>query len=266
MPNKLTLGEMLIEKGLVSQESVNEALRIQSGGSRRLGHILVKMGLISDEDLFEALWDQNQIPVVNISEQITPRAQKLIPGYLCRRCGAIPIKVKSNNVLVLAMVNPLDSVVIDEIDNYTGMIVKPVLANQKEIYDAIEQYIPSSIRDFFYRFFHNPVFMGLLVVSLILSVWVGILLYRDINVKKYGIASESGGIKVFSNHELLIGVEGGKSISLIGHGPYAKGFYSVVFHDIKSLKEFVELKKDHFTSTQYQWIYWVLDKKITQLN
>jgi len=63
---------------------------------------------------------------------------------------------------------------------------------------------------------------------------------------------------------MLIGVEGEGAISLIGHGPYARGFYSVVFDNVKELKVFVEEKKSFLSKEQYQWINWVADKKILE--
>ena len=52
---KMLLGEILLERGLITKEQLDQALRVQVGGMRRLGSILVRMKLLTGDDLTEAL-------------------------------------------------------------------------------------------------------------------------------------------------------------------------------------------------------------------
>ncbi|MFO7838283.1 MAG: hypothetical protein R6X08_02135 [Desulfosalsimonadaceae bacterium] len=262
MQEKQSLGQILIGKGLVTPEKINQALRIQTGSSRRLGQILIQMELITEEQLFSALSDQHGIEVADIAGGIPEQALRLLPRHLCKKYSALPINVEENNVLALAMVNPLDQAARTEIEAYTGMVVKPCLARQQAVSQAIREQVPATARDFFHPLIYSRRARIVCAVVLVMAVALGVFAHREIQREKYGVISRDGDLRVFSNHEMLIGVEGQGAISLIGHGPYAKGFYSVVFDTKKELLAFVEKKRDMLSDAQYEWIQWVVEEKL----
>ena len=262
MSQKNTLGQILINKGLISSESIDRALRIQIGSNRRLGHILIQMGLITDEELFGALSDQHGIPVAQIGSKIPKEASRLLPRYLCRRYSVVPLAVEKDNVLKLAMVNPLDHGTRNDITTYTGMVVKPCLAKEHEVSRAINLTMPITLKDVYLPLMHNRMLRIALILIILLTAGLGFFIHRHIQLERYGIVSGTGELRVFSNHEMLIGVEGKGAVSLIGHGPYAKGFYSVVFNNEKEMLAFVEEKKEVLTPAQYEWIQWVVREKL----
>ncbi|MBF0120879.1 MAG: hypothetical protein HQK79_18785 [Desulfobacterales bacterium] len=264
MTKKQTLGEILVQKRLVTQEQLEAALRIQTSGDRRLGHILIKMGVITDDQLLEALSDQHDIPLCNIDREFNSNAINLVPRYLCRKYSVFPVAIENNNVLKLAMVNPLDGEAISDIDHYTGKVVQAVLAKQKDITNAIRRHIPFNYKDFYYPFIYSQMAKYMTGIILALLLVVGILTYRSMQIEKYGSVSESGNAKIYYNHEIMVGVEGEGVISLIGHGPFARGFYSVVFNNPGELKTFIEGKKSNFTEKQYNWLLWVSDERLTK--
>lgn len=266
MSQKNTLGQILINKGLISSESIDTALKIQIGSNRRLGHILIQMGLITDEELFGALSDQHGIPVAEIGGKIPKEASKLLPRYLCRRYSVVPVAVEKNNVLKLAMVNPLDHATRNDITTYTGMVVKPYLAKEKEVSRAINLTMPITLKDIYLPLMHNRILGIALVVILLLAAGLGFFIHRQVQLERYGIVAGTGNLRVFSNHEMLIGVEGKGAVSLIGHGPYARGFYSVVFNNEKEMLVFVEEKKEVLTPEQYEWIQWVVRENLPLSN
>jgi len=262
MPERQSLGQILIQKGLVTPEKINQALRIQAGSSRRLGQILIQMGLITEEQLFSALSDQHGIEVADPAGELSEAAVKLLPRSLCRKYSVIPVGVEADNVLGLAMVNPLDQAARNEIEAYTGMAVKPYLAKQQAVLKAIREQVPMTARDFFHPLIYSRRARIVCAVVLVMAVALGVFSYREFQAEKYGVITREGDLRVYSNHGMLIGVEGRGAISLIGHGPYAKGFYSVVFDTKKELLTFVEKKKDRFTKEQYRWIQWVVAEKL----
>jgi len=262
MTQKQTLGQILIQKGLISPGAIDRALKIQIGSNRRLGRILIQMGLITDEELFGALSDQHGIPVADLSGKIPKEAARILPRYLCRRYSVVPLSIEENNVLNLAMVNPLDQATRSDIGTYTGMVVKPFLAKETTVSRAINLSMPITLKDIYLPLMYNRILRIALAIIIVLSGTLGFFVYRQIQLEKYGLITGAGDLKVFSNHEMLIGVEGKGAISLIGHGPYAKGFYSVVFDNEKDLLTFVEKKKEVLTSEQYEWIQWVAKKNL----
>ncbi len=262
MLQKQTLGQILIQKKLISSEKIETALRIQTGGNRRLGQILIQMGLIKDEELFSALSDQHGIPIADLSCDIPREALKVLPRYLCKRYSVIPLSIEKNNVLNLAMVNPLDQAGRTDIESFTGMAVKPFLAKEKAVSKAIHSSMPITFNNLLHPLLYNRTLKIASTIILVLLISLGVFVQREIQLEKYGTISESGDLKVFSNHEMLIGVEGKGAISLIGHGPYAKGFYSVVFENGKELLTFVDEKKEVLTKQQYEWIQWVANKNL----
>jgi hypothetical protein len=263
MVGKQTLGEILVQKNLVSEKDIDLALRIQTGGNRRLGYILIKMGLISDDHLFEALSDQKGIPVVDIDTEFSSEVQRILPRYLCSKYSVIPVSLEANNVLNLAMVNPLDEEAISDIDHFTGLLVKPFLAKEKDISRAISKHIPFLAKDVFNPFMYSKLAQAITAIAMVLLVAVCFLIYREIQVEKYGYVSTSGVLTVYTNHETMVGVEGDGAISLIGHGPYAKGFYSVVFDNSESLLAFITQKKKNFTGSQFNWLTWVAENRLS---
>ncbi len=262
MTERQSLGRILIEKGLVAPEKIDQALRIQTGGDRRLGQILIQMGLISEEQLFSALSDQHGIAVADLSGDLPDSVLKRVPRHLCQKYSVIPIGIEENNVLNLAMVNPLDQAARSEIEVFTGMAVQPFLARQQTVTRTIREQMPLTAGDLLRPLFHSRKARIVCVVLLVMAIGLGIFSYREIQREKYGVVSRNGDLWVFSNHEMMIGVEGKGAISLIGHGPYAKGFYSVVFDTKKELLAFVEKKKQVLTPKQYKWIHWVVQEKL----
>jgi len=258
MGKQIRLGELLVEKGLATAAQIDEAVRIQVGGNRRLGYILIKMGILSDDQLLEILSAQRDSPIIKIDAAISSEVTKVLPRYLCRKYSVIPIAKADNNVLELAMMDNSDDTAIADIENYTGMVVKPVLARATDISDAIGRHIPFSAKDLF-----NPHVFGratkvFAAIALILLCVVGVIAYKYMQAEKFGSISLVGDSRTYKNHDLMLGVEKDGKVSLLGHGAYAKGYYSVTFNDIKTLQGFLEQKRKNFSDKQYDWLMWVI--------
>jgi type IV pilus assembly protein PilB len=137
MTNKPRLGEILVQEGLVKQSDVDQALRTQVGGNRRLGHILVRMKLISADQLAETLSSQLELEICDLSNGFSSEVSGLVPRYLCRRYTVLPLDLKENNILEMAMADPCDDEAINNLEHYTGMVIQPLLARQSDIDRAI---------------------------------------------------------------------------------------------------------------------------------
>ena len=123
------LGDMLVEEGLVRPAQVKEALQKKRKTGQFIGQVLVELGYISEQDLVAFLVKQCRIPHLNLLDyDIRRDVLDLIPFEMCREHGVLPVD-KLGSILTVAMVDPFDSVALEEIQARTGLRVKPVLSN-----------------------------------------------------------------------------------------------------------------------------------------
>ncbi|MFH1238829.1 MAG: type IV-A pilus assembly ATPase PilB [bacterium] len=139
-PEKKRLGEMLVDAGLVTEAQIKEALKVQKETGNRLGKILVQKGIISEDNMISLLAEQLGIPRVNLSDYlIDPQIIALVPEDLARRYVLIPL-FKVGDVLTVAMSDPSNVFVLDEVGYKVGCAVEPILATESEIKKVIDQY------------------------------------------------------------------------------------------------------------------------------
>ena len=132
------LGELLLEKGLITEEQLRQALGEQKVTGEELGKILVKLGYLDQKDLLEVLAEQLEIPYISLDHyDLDEETLHLIPGNLALQYLALPLFV-IGDVLTLAMANPQDVSVIDTIRRLTGKQIEPAIAAEKELRQAIE--------------------------------------------------------------------------------------------------------------------------------
>jgi hypothetical protein len=134
------LGEMLIERRLISQEDLDRALEMQKERGEKIGKVLIDLGFVAARDVLAALSDQLGMPVVTFEEQppTSPETENLPPRFL-RQFRCLPVAFH-NHTVRLAMADPLDFETIAAVRNCTGLRVEPVLAAEQEIIDAIDRY------------------------------------------------------------------------------------------------------------------------------
>ncbi len=135
------LGQLLLERGVITQEQLNEALAIQRTSKRFLGEILAEKGYASKQAVFEALTDQHAATFVSIRQlkSLNPDIVKTIPEHIARRYVALAIS-DTEDTLIVAMKDPVDIVGIDAIKRITGRDIKVMQADEQELLEAIEKY------------------------------------------------------------------------------------------------------------------------------
>lgn len=135
------LGEILVEKGLLSEEQRNVALaRAEATYGQHLGNVLVDMGLAGEEEIARALAAQLNIPYVTL-DQIKPTFPMLtlINSRLAERHRCIPVYA-GESALLLAMENPFDVVAVDDIERVTQHNVCLAVATPSVISKALAHY------------------------------------------------------------------------------------------------------------------------------
>jgi type IV pilus assembly protein PilB len=138
------LGEMLLKAGLITQQQLDEALKVQKTNGGRLGFNLVKLGHVKEEDITSLLSEQYGVPAIHLEHfEIDESILRHIPSDIARKYLAIPIE-RTGATLTVAMADPSNVFALDDIRFLTGYQVEPVVASEASIRDAIERYYGSS--------------------------------------------------------------------------------------------------------------------------
>jgi type IV pilus assembly protein PilB len=138
---KFTIGELLVNAGLVTQEQVEEAIEEQKRDRHQhIGSILVRNGWAGEEAVAQALAYQCNVEFVRLpSLTLDGTTTALISARLANQHACIPIE--SDDVTVtLAIVNPLNLVAIEDIERSTSRKVEVVVATPGDIQEAINKY------------------------------------------------------------------------------------------------------------------------------
>ncbi len=265
MPKIQRLGDILIEKKILAQDILDQALRAQVGGNRRLGHILVRMKAITADQLAETLSGQLGIPICDIAGNFSAKVGKIMPRYLCRQYDVLPLTEKNNNILVLAMANPADTEAINDIENYTGKVIEPLLARQSDIEREIPKRIPLGLKEFFSPRSNTRNTRIAVAFCLALVTVLGGFTYRFYQNATYGTVTVSTESTLYKNHDLMLDFDKTGKITLLGRGAFAKGFYSVSFNDKELLHTFLRSKQPDLSDKQQSWTDWVLAKQSVAL-
>lgn len=110
------LGDLLVEKGLLSPESLNGALERVKQENRRLGAVLLEMGLVTEEILAQLLAEQLQMPYVPLTDfRLDPSFYKAIPVEFMYRYPFVPYQ-EENGTLTVILADPTNLSAIDELE------------------------------------------------------------------------------------------------------------------------------------------------------
>jgi len=137
--NKL-LGELLIERQIITSEQLKLALSIQKEKGGLIGEILVEMGFAKEEDIAQTLTTQYGFPYLPLDNyEIEPQIIRLIPQELARQYLFIPVD-KLGNSLSIAMSNPLNNEAIEKIEAFIGLNIQIFVSTSSDIRKAIDKY------------------------------------------------------------------------------------------------------------------------------
>jgi len=134
------LGELLIESGLLTIENLKDALEAQKNTGKRLGEVLIDMKIISEEEMAFSLAMQLKIPFIDLIDySIKNDVIDCIPEEVCQKFICIPLSMK-NNILDVAMADPLDLHIMKDLQFITGYNIQPAISTRSQIRDKLQQY------------------------------------------------------------------------------------------------------------------------------
>ncbi|MCA9036535.1 MAG: Flp pilus assembly complex ATPase component TadA [Planctomycetaceae bacterium] len=131
--NDLPLGESLISAGLLRREDLQGSLARQSISGGRLGELLIEVGLIDEDRLLPFLGQRLGVPGVRLRDgMVDPHVVRTLPRSIAERLSVLAM-FRVHQTLTVAMADPQDLLQIDEIEQLTGLKVRPVLALRSSI-------------------------------------------------------------------------------------------------------------------------------------
>jgi type IV pilus assembly protein PilB len=135
-----TLGEMLVDDGVLSQEQLAAALERQRKTRERLGQVLVEMGLLDEEGLLKYLSAQFRKEPITRQElaSLNLDVVKLVPEEVARQHGVIAVE-RHGRKLIVATADPLNVVALDDLRRATGLEVDFKIGPGSAIQEAIEK-------------------------------------------------------------------------------------------------------------------------------
>ena len=134
------LGELLVKRNYITLDQLKKASDEQKMKGGRLESTLVRLGFIKEDELLSFLSAQYRVPSVKLSKvEVNPNVIKLVPASIAKKYFIIPVN-RVGPKLTMAMADPSNIVVIDEVKFMTGFNVEPVVASEAEIIDAIKKY------------------------------------------------------------------------------------------------------------------------------
>ena len=136
----LRLGDILVEKGLITKDDLSKALEIQQDEKTFLGRVLVDQGLVAESDLLETLSEQQGLSFVKLRDRvISDDIVRLVPAKFVRHYNIMPISF-ADDVLTIAVSNPFDMWPVDDLESNLGYRVERVLATSADISECIQKH------------------------------------------------------------------------------------------------------------------------------
>lgn len=136
------LGAVLLERGYVSDDNLQQAIGRHAEVGGRLADILVSIGVLSEQRIARAVEESIGIPLVVLPRvDVMPEALSKVPAELAQELGALPFAVDGGRLRV-AFGDPLDALAIEEIEDASECTVEPYQALQGELAWAISTYYP----------------------------------------------------------------------------------------------------------------------------
>ncbi|HEX6747234.1 MAG TPA: ATPase, T2SS/T4P/T4SS family, partial [Longimicrobium sp.] len=133
------IGEQLVHEQLISRDQLQKALDDARANGNRIGFSLVKLGFLGESDLVRALARQHRVPAVDLERvRLDARILKLIPGEFAAKHQVLPLR-RVGRTLTVAMANPTDLGVIDDLKFLTRLDIEPVIAGDFTLRKIVER-------------------------------------------------------------------------------------------------------------------------------
>jgi type IV pilus assembly protein PilB len=140
------LGDILLERGLVTEDQLISAYTEHQRAGRALGRILVDQGVLTESQLVAALAGQIGLDFVDLADYpVDASIIARVPGAICRKYSVLPLRLDDEGRLELAMADPANVFAIDDVKATLAganlfVDVKPLVATKGDVTAAIDRY------------------------------------------------------------------------------------------------------------------------------
>ncbi|MBN2312299.1 MAG: Flp pilus assembly complex ATPase component TadA [Sedimentisphaerales bacterium] len=144
--NKMPLGELLIEREIVTAEQIETALAEQKdkGHRKLLGELLVEMGYCTENQIVSALAHTYGVPYAQVGPKICdPKVLEILPREFLEEHVVLPL-FKVHDMLTVAVSEPTNVFLLDEIERISGCSVQIVCSTNKDIKATLQTYLPAA--------------------------------------------------------------------------------------------------------------------------
>ena len=136
---------LLVEKGLITEDQLEEVRRLHKERGGSLSQLLIELGYVSEKDLTIFISTYLSIPPVKLLNlKISKEVLDMIPKDVARKYLVIPLS-KIGNTLSLAMADPLNILILEDLERLTGCQINPVISFRSEILEALNLYYPETV-------------------------------------------------------------------------------------------------------------------------
>ncbi len=143
---KLQLGQLLLDSGALTDEQLQAALRRQreSGNNLLLGELLIQLGWCSEEQIMACLARGYGVPFARINAKVAdPQVVQILPREFLEKHGILPL-FKVRSVLTLAVHEPSNVFLTEEVARMTDCQVQVVCSTARDIHAMLETHLPSA--------------------------------------------------------------------------------------------------------------------------
>lgn len=145
MAGHVRIGELLVQTGLITSEQLTEALEVQKNDSRRLGEIVVDLRMVDESKVTQILSQQLSVPWVSLEfVDFSRQLLNLATQEIAQKHNLVPIYVRRSKrrqeTLYVAIEDPSNDLALKEVEEFSGLPVRPMIAPPSEIRGAIRAY------------------------------------------------------------------------------------------------------------------------------
>lgn len=134
----MKLGEILVKKGLLTDDRLQEALEVQIQRGGKIGSILASLNYVDKDEVGKALSEQFGVSYIDLRKKTIPDSVlELIPDDVCKKYNVVPFSLEGKKLKV-AMADPLNVFALEELRFITGKTIEPYIELERYIKNFIE--------------------------------------------------------------------------------------------------------------------------------
>ncbi|HJV69177.1 GspE/PulE family protein [Ideonella sp.] len=138
-PERIRLGDLLIQEQLISPAQLEQALTAQKQSGRKLGRIFIDSGFVTEAQIAKAVAHQLRAPFVELAgRMIRPEIARLLPEVQARRLRALPLEETAAGLRV-AMADPTDLAAWDELNRLLKREIELAVAAESQLLAALDR-------------------------------------------------------------------------------------------------------------------------------